>query len=91
VPFRKIWDITVTKWNNEIDNNPLAFSAQETTDIKKMIEQVLQHNKLLLVSEEQSWGRLPFVANVMEKPLLRKFKMPQIIPYSGKDDPYDHM
>ncbi|XP_052171619.1 uncharacterized protein LOC127787595 [Diospyros lotus] len=27
----------------------------------------------------------------MEKPLPRKFKMPQINPYSGRDDPYDHM
>ncbi|XP_052197290.1 uncharacterized protein LOC127804466 [Diospyros lotus] len=60
-------------------------------DMKKMIEQVLQQNKLLLVSEEQSRGRLPFVVEVMEKPLPRKFRMPQITTYSGKDDRYDHM
>ncbi|XP_052203969.1 uncharacterized protein LOC127809246 [Diospyros lotus] len=27
----------------------------------------------------------------MEKPLPRKFKMPQITSYYGKDDPYDHI
>ncbi|XP_052186695.1 uncharacterized protein LOC127797627 [Diospyros lotus] len=59
--------------------------------MKKMIERVLQQNKLLPTSKEQSRGKLPFVAEVMEKPLPRKFKMPQINPYSGKDDPYDHV
>ena len=27
----------------------------------------------------------------MEKPLLKKFKMPQITLYLGKDNPYNHM
>ncbi|XP_052204059.1 uncharacterized protein LOC127809333 [Diospyros lotus] len=59
-----------------LDDNPTAFSARETADMKKMIERVLQQNKLLLAPEEQSRGKLPFVAEVMEKPLPRKFKMP---------------
>ena len=29
--------------------------------------------------------------DVMEKPLVRKFNMPQITPYLGKNDPYDHV
>ena len=77
--------------NDELDDNPTAFSARETADMKKMIERVLRQNKLLPISEEQSRGKLPFVAKVMEKPLPRKFKMPQINPYSGKDDPYEHV
>ncbi|XP_052181919.1 uncharacterized protein LOC127794713 [Diospyros lotus] len=81
----------LTKQNDEPEDNPTAFSAQEAADMKKMIERVLQQNKLLPTSEEQSRGKLPFVAGVMEKPLPRKFKMPQINPYSGKDDPYDHV
>ena len=82
---------TVTRQNDELDDNPTAFSAREAADMKKMIERVLQQNKLLPVSEEQSRGKLPFVAEVMEKPLPKKFKMPQINPYSGKDDPYEHV
>ena len=39
--------------------------------MKKMIEWVLQQNKLLPIFEEQSQGKLPFVAEVMEKPLPR--------------------
>ena len=31
------------------------------------------------------------MAYVMENPLPNKFKMPQITPYSSKDDPYDHI
>ena len=31
------------------------------------------------------------MVEVMEKPLPRKFKIPQITPYSGKDDSYDHV
>jgi len=81
----------VTKRNDELDDNPTAFSAREIADMKKMIKWVLQQNKLLPVSKEQSWERLPFVANVMEKPLPRKFKMPQITLYLAKDDPYDHV
>ena len=81
----------ITRRNDEPGNKPTAFSARVTMDMKKMIERVLQQNKLLLVPEEQSWGRFPFMAEVMEKPLSRKFKMPQITPYSGKDDPYDHV
>ena len=75
----------VTKQNDELDDNPTAFSAQEAADIKKMIERVLQQNKLLPISQEQSRGKLPFVVEVMEKPLPRKFKMPQINPYSGNE------
>ncbi|XP_052193948.1 uncharacterized protein LOC127802273 [Diospyros lotus] len=81
----------ITKQNDGPEDNPTAFSAREAADMKKMIERVLQQNKLLPTSEEQSRGKLPFVAEVMEKPLPRKFKMPQINPYSGKDDPYDHV
>ena len=81
----------VSRWNDEPNDHPTTFSAQETMDMKKMIEQVLQQNKLLPILEGQSQGRLPFVEEVMEKPLPRKFKMPQIIPYSSKENPYDHM
>jgi len=56
-----------------------------------MIERMLQQNKLLLISEEQSRERLPFMADIMQKPLSRKFKMSQITSYLGKNDPYDHI
>jgi len=81
----------VTKQNDKLDDNPTTFSAWEEPDMKKMIKQVLQHNKLLPALEEQSRVKLLFVVEVMEKSLPRKFKMPQMTPYWSKDDPYDHM
>jgi len=42
----------VSRWNDEPNDHPTTFSARETMDMKKMIEQVLQQNKLLPVSEE---------------------------------------
>jgi len=44
----------ITRRNDEPGNKPTAFSARVTMDMKKMIERVLQQNKLLLVPEEQS-------------------------------------
>ena len=81
----------VIRQNDELDDKPTTFSAREAADAKKMIERVLQQNKLLPVPKKQSRGRLPFVADVIEKPLPRTFKMPQITPYLGKDDHYGHV
>ena len=41
-----------TKQNDQLDDNPTAFSAREAADMRKIIEQVLQQNKLLPTSEE---------------------------------------
>ena len=56
-----------------------------------MVEEILEQRKLLPAPEESQRRRFPFTASIMEKPLPKKFKMPQIVPYSGKDDPNDHI
>ena len=59
--------------------------------MKRVVEEVLEQKKLIHSAEEQQCRKCPFMANILEKPLSRKFKMTQITSYSGKDDPYDHI
>ena len=60
-------------------------------NIKRVVEEVLERKKLILTIEEQQRRKCSFTVDILEKSLPRKFKMPQITSYSGKDDPYDHV
>jgi len=59
--------------------------------MKRVVEKVFEQKKLIPTSEEQQRKKCPFTVDILEKLLPRKFKMPQITSYSGKDDPYDHI
>ena len=59
--------------------------------MKRVVEEVFEWKKLIPVTEEHQRRKSPFMTDILERPLPRKFKMPQITLYSGKDDPYDHV
>ncbi|XP_039133266.1 uncharacterized protein LOC120270321 [Dioscorea cayenensis subsp. rotundata] len=56
-----------------------------------MIEQALEQKKLVPNEDTPQRSKVPFVKEIMVKPLPKKFKMPQLTTYSGKGDPYDPM
>ena len=60
-------------------------------DMKSVVEEVLEQKKLDLATEEHPRRRSLFTENILGKQLPKKFKMSQITPYTGKDDPNDHI
>ena len=83
------------RYYENVASTPTRLDNQTTPsiqdDMKKVVEEVLERKKLIPAAKEQQRRKCPFTTNILEKPLPRKFKMPQITSYSGKDDPYDHI
>ena len=46
-------------------------------DMKRVVEEVLEWKKLIPATEERQHRKSPFIADILEKPLPRKFKMPK--------------
>lgn len=70
-------------------DNQIAASIRD--DMKMVVEEVLERKKLIPAVEEQQRTKFSFTTDILEKPLPRKFKMPQVAPYFSKDDPYDYI
>lgn len=60
---------------NEIGDQS-AFSTYYAVDMERIIKKVLEKKKLIPALEDHSRKRIPFASNIMEKPLLKKFKIP---------------
>ena len=67
------------------------LTLKDVADMKKIVEEVLEQKKLVPSEEAQRGGQNPFTKEIMEQPLPKKFKMPPLPSYTGKEDPHEHV
>lgn len=60
-------------------------------DMKKLIKEVLEWKKLVLVKKEPQWARVPLTRYIIRKLLPLKFKMPQLLTFLVKKDLYEYI
>ena len=58
------------------------FQSHEAVGVKKLVERVLEEKKWVFIEDSQS-RKIPINATIIEKSLPRKFKMPQMMAYTG--------
>jgi len=93
----RVMSLQKRRYHETVANTPIGgrqdnqIVASIRDDMKRVVKEVLERRKLISAANEQQRRKFLFTVDILEKPLPRKFKMPQVIPYSSKDDPYDHI
>ena len=72
-------------------DNQSMLTAKDVVDMKRIVEEVLEQKKLVPTEETQRGGQNPFTKEIMEKSLPKKFNMPPLPSYTGKEDPHEHI
>ena len=60
-------------------------------DIKRLIEEVLEHKKVVMTPREAPTKGFPLSKELQRKQVQPEFKLSQLIVYLGKEDPEKHL